>query len=51
MALHPVTQSRSKGEGKVVPVFFSNSVPRHEGVLGELCSSTHSLISSLDGGE
>jgi hypothetical protein len=35
---------------KVVPVFFLNWAPRHEGVFGEWrYSSTHSLTSVLDG--
>jgi hypothetical protein len=39
-------------KGKVVPLFFFNWAPRHEGVLGEWeYSSTHSLTSALDGGK
>jgi len=37
-------------QDKVVPVFFKCE-PRHEGILGWRYSSTHSLTSSLDGGE
>jgi hypothetical protein len=40
----------STGKGKVVSVL--NYAPRHEDILGEWrYSSTHSLISALDGGE
>jgi hypothetical protein len=40
-----------ESKGKVVPVLF-NSAPRHEGALREWrYSSTHSLTSTLDGGE
>jgi hypothetical protein len=41
-----------KGKGKVVPVLFLNSEPRHEGVLGEWrYSAIHSLTLALDGSE
>jgi hypothetical protein len=42
----------SEWKVKLSLCFFYNITPRHEGVLGEWrYSSTHSLISALDGGE
>jgi len=48
-----VTQyQQGKGKGKIVPVLSLNWTPHHEGVLGMWrYSSTHSLVSALDGGE